>query len=217
MSTAEETQTPDITEKIREGYMDYVLEHGKRPPSVYKFAKSIDLTEAELYNHYTSFDHLEQGIWEAMFTETNDAIRSEEVWQSYSVREKMLAFYYTLAEVMKKHRSFILATMPKPRPQWTPPHLKKFKEQFQELGMELIAEGVETQEIENRPYITERYHEALWGQAMFIINFWIKDDSASFERTDAAIEKTVNLGLDLMGKGIVDSVVDFAKFIFQQR
>ncbi|MEL6538339.1 MAG: TetR family transcriptional regulator C-terminal domain-containing protein [Bacteroidota bacterium] len=216
---AEETQETkqEVAEKIRQEFITYVLEHGRKPASIYKFAKSIDLTESEFYNYYTSFEHLEQGIWEAIFTDTNEAIRSEEVWTSYSVREKLLAFFYTLVEVMKRNRSYILVSMGKPKPNWTPTQLKKFKEHFKEFAMELISEGIETQEVVNRPYLTERYHEALWGQALFLINYWVGDDSAGFERTDAAIEKAVNLGLDLLGKGIVDSVVDFAKFMFQSR
>ena len=218
MATETKTETaPDLAETIRTAFVEYVLEHGKKPPSIFKFAKSIDLQEAEFYNYYTSFDHLEEGIWSAMFEDTATAIRAEEVWKDYSVREKWLAFYYTLMEVMKKQRSYILATYDHPKPHWTPKPLRSFKEHFKGFAMELISEGVETHEVEQRPYLTERYHEALWGQALFLINFWINDTSAGFERTDAAIEKSVNLGLDLMGKGIVDSLVDFAKFMFQSR
>ena len=217
---AEETQDAqtNVADKIRDEYVIYILENGRKPASLYKFAKSIDMTEAEFYNYYTSFEHVEQGIWEVIFTETNQAIRSEEVWTSYSVREKLLAFYYTLVEVMKGRRSYLLTTMGKQmKPNWTPTAMKKFREHFKEFGMEMIGEGVETQEVVNRPYLTERYHEALWGQALFLINFCIHDDSPGFERTDAAIEKAVNLSLDLLGKGVVDSLVDFAKFMFQSR
>lgn len=103
------------------------------------------------------------------------------------------------------------------RPHWTPPHLKKFREVYKEFSMELINEGVSTNEIVNRPYLTDSYHEGLWGQLLFLLHFWMKDDSIGFEKTDAAIEKSVNLSLDLLGKGVVDSMVDFAKFMFQSK
>jgi hypothetical protein len=48
----------------------------------------------------------------------------------------------------------------------------------------------------------------------FVIGFWIKDNSQGFEKTDAAIEKAVNLSFDLLGKNIADSAFDFAKFVF---
>jgi hypothetical protein len=38
---------------------------------------------------------------------------------------------------------------------------------------------------------------------------------ANFEKTDAAIEKSVNLAFDLIGKGILDNALDFGKFLYQ--
>jgi hypothetical protein len=51
----------------------------------------------------------------------------------------------------------------------------------------------------------------------FILLFWKEDDSAGFEKTDAAVEKSVNLAFDLIGKGAVDSAIDFAKFLYQNK
>jgi hypothetical protein len=51
----------------------------------------------------------------------------------------------------------------------------------------------------------------------FVIHFWKQDDSAGFEKTDAVIEKSVNLAFDLISKGAVDSAIDFAKFMYQTK
>ena len=34
--------------------------------------------------------------------------------------------------------------------------------------------------------------------------------------TDEAIEKSVNLAFDIIGKGVLDNALDFGKFLFQQ-
>jgi hypothetical protein len=51
--------------------------------------------------------------------------------------------------------------------------------------------------------------------------FWwfyvLKDDSKDFEKTDAAIEKSVQLSFELIGKGVLDVAIDFGKFLFQNR
>jgi hypothetical protein len=49
----------------------------------------------------------------------------------------------------------------------------------------------------------------------FVIHFWLKDDSADFERTDACIEKSVQLTMDFVGRNAVDKLFDFGKFLFQ--
>ena len=51
----------------------------------------------------------------------------------------------------------------------------------------------------------------------FLLLFWRDDDSAGFEKTDAFVEKSVNLAFDLIGKGALDSAIDFAKFLYQSK
>ena len=51
----------------------------------------------------------------------------------------------------------------------------------------------------------------------FLLLFWKDDESPGFEKTDAAVEKSVNLAFDLIGKGAVDSFIDFAKFLYQSK
>ena len=78
-------------------------------------------------------------------------------------------------------------------------------------------EGKETDEVVDRPIISNNYDEGLWRQVLFVLNFWAEDDSPNFERTDVAIEKAVNLSFDLMGRSAIDSAIDFARFLYQRR
>ena len=205
-------------EKIREGYIAHVLEHGKAPASVFKFIKELKIKEEEFYDHYNSFEKIEKDIWLSLFNSTLDTIKADSVYDEYSVREKMLAFFYTYIEQLKGYRSFILQTVPKKmRPELTPYYLVDVKKGFKSWVAELLLEGEETEEIENRPLIGKRYDEALWLQFLFVIGFWVKDDTKGFEKTDAAIEKSVNLAFDLMGRGPLDAMLDFGKFLFQNR
>lgn len=204
--------------KIREGYIAHVLEYGERPASVYKFIKNIKIKEEEFYEHFNSFENIEKDIWLNVFNTTLEAVKSDSVYDEYSVREKMLAFFYTYIEQLKSYRSFILQTVPKKiRPELTPYYLIDVRKAFKDWVNELLLEGEETEEIEKRPLIGKKYDEALWLQFLFVIGFWIKDNSKAFEKTDAAIEKSVNLAFDLMGRGPLDAIVDFGKFLFQNR
>jgi hypothetical protein len=98
-----------------------------------------------------------------------------------------------------------------------PAEMKIFRERFKDFASEIILEGKETQEIANRPIISDRYDEALWLQVLFVFNYWLSDQTPGFEKTDAAIEKSVNLAFDLMGKSALDSFLDFAKFLYQTK
>lgn len=209
----------DYKEVIITAYVEHILEHGSQPVSVFKFAKSLNIKEEEFYNYFTSFEAIKSAVWEMVFEKTVRDLEAQEVYPSYTAREKLLGFFFTWIEHLKKNRSYLLSLyggkpdLRHPLPQ----EIKSFKGKFKEFVNEIILEGKETEEIANRPYISERYDEAVWLQALFIFQFWIKDTSPAFEKTDAAIEKSVNLAFDLMGKSAVDSFVDFAKFLYQSK
>ncbi|MGB3781216.1 MAG: TetR/AcrR family transcriptional regulator [Tunicatimonas sp.] len=225
----------DTSAKIKEAYLDHLLEHGEATPSVYQFAKRLKMKEATFYEHYNSFTSLERDIWRGFFDQALEQIQGDEVYREYSVREKLLAFYYTWIEVLKNNRSYVtfrvqhmgLADAGRPnmrRPigrmgsgQMNIDVLSRFKEGFLDFANELLMEGRETEEVVDRPLISSNYDEGLWRQVLFVLNFWVKDDSQNFERTDVAIEKAVNLSFDLFGRSALDSAVDFARFLYQRR
>lgn len=210
--------TVDMAEKIRKSYIDYLLEHGKEPASVYSFAKINKIKEEEFYTYYSSFTALEKDVWKGFLETTLHTVINDPTYGTYNSREKMLALYFTLIEVLKANRSYILLVWPKtPRPGQKMAYMESFKPAFKNFVNDILNEGKESGEIVTRPYISEKYDEAAWLQVLFLINFWVKDDSKAFEATDAAIEKSVNLAFDLFGQGPLDSIIDFGKFLFQHR
>jgi len=206
------------SEKLQNAYVEYVLEHGSRPASIFKFVKEQKLKEEAFYEYFNSFDTLEKELWKSWLMQTVATIQADEVYEQYSAREKLLAFYFTFIELLKQNRSFILQTVMKnSKPEFTPTYLKEFRKSFKDFVNEILLEAKETDEVQNRPYISDKYDEAIWLQFLFVMNFWMKDESKNFEKTDEAIEKAVNLSFDLMGRGPLDAMIDFGKFLFQNR
>lgn len=195
----------------QELYIQFVLENSKRPTSAYEFCKFAGQTEEAYYENYGTIDALESDIWLGFFLETKNQIQADEQYQAYSVREKLLAFDYTWIENLKPRRSFITLIMQRKNQV----AFKKFKEQFEIYAQELLAEALETGEAQNRNVINSIYPKMLWMQTLYLLHFWLKDASSNFEQTDAAIEKSVNFFFDLTGRSFIDSLVDFAKFSFQ--
>jgi Tetracyclin repressor-like, C-terminal domain len=209
-------------EKIRQAYSEFLLENGKKPESVYAFCKKFKIKEDAFYEEYSSFPQIESEIWKALFIEARASAESEEVYENYSVREKMLAFLYTWIEILKKNRSYILMSyegFEKPIYMKSNSQLADFKNSFYDFMNELLMEARETREVEQRPIpqLMQRYPDLFWAKTLFILDFWINDTSKSFEKTDTMIEKTVNTAFDLLGRSPLDSLFDLGKFIFQNR
>jgi hypothetical protein len=200
-------------ESIQKAYIDFVLTEGHQPKSVYVFAKQNEMAEEEFYNFFGSFDAVEQSIWADLTLKTLNEIRGQEIWAQYSAREKALSFFYAFFELLKSHRSFAVYSIKKQRGLGTPKVLAPSKEIFENFAEGIINTGIETAELSDRKFFSKRYKDALWMQFGFVLNFWIHDDSAGFERTDEAIEKGVNVTFDLFQRSPIDNLFEYGKFL----
>lgn len=202
---------------ITQAYIDYLLTEGKQPTSVFAFCKHLGIEETTFYEEFGSFKSLEKSIWKSFFTKTTFALASDKNYAAFSAREKVLTFYYSFTEVLKQNRSFVLLQLHDWKtPTTFPSNLKAIKKEFDPWINEILNQAKGSQEISARPYIEKQYPTLLWVHFLFILHFWIKDDSTAFERTDMAIEKSVTLAFDALAHGLFEQVLDFGKFLYQQ-
>jgi hypothetical protein len=201
-------------EQIKTGYINYVLTNDEKPKSVYSFVKKLKISEVEFYQFFSSFESIEKVIWVELTVETIDTLQQQEVWNQYSSREKILSFFYSYVEVLKKQRSFIIYTLRGSGSQLsTPKVLSGTRTIFENFAENVISDGLESGELADRKFFSKRYKNALWLQFAFILRFWVSDDSAGFEKTDEAIEKGINVTFDLFQHSPIDNLLDYGKFL----
>ncbi len=213
MATKTQKKTVTMSETIIAAYMDYVLTEQKQPASVYAFAKHINIAETAFYKEFASFKDIDVLIWKNVAEHTINTLMASKEFATYNAREKMLGFFYTMVEALNQNRSYYIYSLKEHRP--LNKNLMHFKEQVENFAKPAIQQGIAENELEERKFISDRYHDAVWVNSLFILNFWANDNSKGFEKTDAAIEKSVNLMLELMGKSALDSVLDMGKFLLQ--
>lgn len=205
-------------DKIRSAYIEFLLVQGKRPASVYKFCLDLGIREDEFYSYFGSFDSVEKHIWKEFIDKAIGRLKADPAYAGFNTREKILAFYFTLLEELKQNRSYVLYQLENSKkPELVPEYIKGFKTSFESFFEFTLNEGKGNGEVATRPILDKRYPQLFWLHMGFILLFWKEDDSAGFEKTDAAVEKSVNLAFDLIGKGAVDSAIDFAKFLYQNK
>jgi len=218
MDTNQTNKNPKASAKrIKEAWKTYLPKFGRSYATVKAFIEEMDIPQAEFYQHFSSILALEEAIWLEYFTETLETLQSDADYEVFPVGEKLLSFYYTFVTILKPDRSYITYTyFNSDNAGWvTPEYLCELYEAFKAYTQSLIKEGIQTGEIMDRYLLTDQYQGGVWLQFLFILDFWVKDGSENFNRTDAAIEKSVILGFDLMGRTFFDTLFDFAKFIFQ--
>jgi len=82
---------------------------------------------------------------------------------------------------------------------------------------QLIREGNEDKSVKILKQSETIFSEAAWLQLLFILKFWMDDNSAKFERTDIVIEKSVNTVFDLFDSTPLESLLDFGKFMWKEK
>jgi len=198
--------------ELLQKYIEYVSKEGKRPSTVSKFAFAINIKETDFYSHFSTFNQLEQFYWHNLHEELIKKITSQEVYTNYSVREKLLSYAFTLIEMLKENRSFVLLTLQK-----NCNALEKYKKEVKTYAETLTAEGTQSNEIQDRMFISAYYPDLIVQQIVAVIHFWSKDESPNFEKTDVFIEKSINFVLDALGKNWLDTGFDFIKYLFQKK
>ncbi|MBT33327.1 MAG: hypothetical protein CMO01_27000 [Thalassobius sp.] len=206
--------------KIKKNYKAHFITSNQPPASVKAFMEEIGEEEQEFFKYYKSFSELDKDLWKDVVVSTLERVKSEAVFQDYAVREKMLSFLFTLIEVLKDYHAFVTYQFKNKKNErfgLTPTFLDDFKHEFMLFANEMVNEGLDTTEIVNRPFISEKYAESLWVEVLFIISFWNRDKSENKEQTDAAIEKSSNFAFDLLGQTPLDSAFDLVKFLIQKK
>ncbi|MDO6473433.1 TetR family transcriptional regulator C-terminal domain-containing protein [Maribacter sp. 1_MG-2023] len=198
-------------------FMDYVLENEKLPKTVYKFCKVNAIKESDFYLHFGSIDAIKKGIWNTFYINTVSVIEKNKEYQDFTNREKMLTFFYTFFEVLTLNRSYILFIMDSASgPFKNMEQLKGLRKNIKEFSKGLIADGNADKNLKITKHNPQLFSEGAWLQTMFLMNFWKSDDSAAFEKTDVAIEKSVNTIFDVFDNTPLENILDFGKFLYKE-
>lgn len=205
-------------DEILSAYSEYLLDHQERPKSMHHFAKHLEISEQDIYAHFASFEAMEGHIL-AQFVENARDLTVEQASNDEAFsdqRTQMVTFYLTLVEVLKSNRSLVLLLLPKGKDQlqaWK--NLKAARKVFLEYigSLEIQIEALSF--IPSDKVKEKTLEVAAWTQFISILAFWMKDDSADFERTDIFIEKSLKLSFDISDSTIIQSIVDLGKFVTQ--
>jgi hypothetical protein len=176
-------------------YMEFVLEHNHHPKSVFSFAKENNFEEADFYKFYGSFEAIEQSVFSEFFNNTIKMLAKSEDYPNYDARNKLLSFYFTFFEMLTANRSYVVYALKGNENVIKLKSLKLLKDLKQDF----------------------KTFASSWIQLVLTMKFWLDDTSASFEKTDIFIEKSVNARFDLLDIKPLKSIIDFGKFILKEK
>jgi hypothetical protein len=176
--------------KILDTYCNNLCETGHRPVTVFAFCKELKIDESKFYEHYASFKSLESTIFESFFENTKALLEKDSNYAEADSQNKLLAYYYTFFEVLNNNRTLVTLLLSSEDKNWKMSNLlNKLKTHFQEY---IDSLDIEVGFLQNTPLSTYKdkgIRSIAWLQMIKTIDFWMKDESKGFEKTDVYIER----------------------------
>ena len=197
-------------------YVKYCLKHGQAPVNVYQLCEHLNMPESEFYSHFGSLEKVEESVLVMKWNDVANRFANDDQFAQYGITEKMLTLHFAFIENLRDIRSYLLWRLK----DWKNPMdqvkgLMALREAFQSTVKPLLDVASVQGDIPDRKVVSKLNVEALGMNLAFVMHFWLKDDSTDFERTDACIEKSVQLTMDFVGRNAVDKLFDFGKFLMQ--
>ena len=90
--------------------------------------------------------------------------------------------------------------------------LKGLRQNIKHFAADLIRENNEDKKLKSLKQSVTVFSEGAWIQTLFLLKYWMDDNSAGFENTDIAIEKSVRAIFDVFDTQPLESVLDFGNF-----
>ena len=189
---------------------------GHAPANVFQLCEHLGIAETEFYHHFGSLEKVEESVLLIRWQDVAEKFAQDDQFATFGITEKMLTLHFAFIESLRDIRSYLQWKLK----DWKNPMdqikgLMSLRQAFQDTVSPMLSAASSLGEIPDRKVISKLNVEALGMNLAFVIHFWLKDDSADFERTDACIEKSVQLTMDFVGRNAVDKLFDFGKFLFQ--
>ena len=198
-------------------YMDYVLEHETKPKSVYRFCKINTISEAEFYAIFGSLESIPKSIWNTFYENTEDLLNKNKEFDGFSNKDKLLTFLYSFFELLTLNRSYVLLALQQEKnPLKNLEQLKGLRKRIKKFVTGLIDGANEEKSLKITKHNPNLFSEGAWLQFLFLLKFWKEDDSKGFEKTDMAIEKSVNTIFDVFDNTPLENLIDFGKFLYKE-
>lgn len=202
-----------------EWYSDYLLTNGKRPENVYMFARAHKSSEASFYTFFPDFERLEQSYLPHFFDKSLELVRQIEHFSAMPAKEQLLNLYFILLENFTLNRSLVLMLLGDGAVQRYS-ILKELKRSHREFIQTLSFSGNDLFEKASekiKQWGGRSKEELLWLHFLSVIDFWRKDRSPGFEKTDIYIEKTIDTGFDLADNPLMNKFLDLGRFLWKEK
>ena len=204
-------------EVIINRYMEAIEKNGTMPQSMEEFCAENKIEEDDFYKEFDSFKSIDKTIFLLFFVQTNQLLENSSSFSNANTKEKLLSFYFTFFEVLTTNRIYVLVAFPTEIKEiGRLDILADFKKSFVQFISYIFEENISSDINSLEKIKSKTYEEGTWVQLLFFLNFWLRDTSSGFEKTDILIEKSLKVTFDIIDNTALKSMLDLGKFLFNE-
>jgi hypothetical protein len=205
-------------EKLLKDFSNYVLEHNEKPKTVHQFAKEIKIEESQFYEFFSSFESIEKQYFKIFLNKSIEVVQQTEEYENYDAKTKLLSLYFTFFENLTQNRSLVLYLLENDKSLINvSKKMKYIKQDFQNYFETLQVQPLNLKNETANKFQNEAVSNIAWTHFLSTLNFWLRDTSSSFEKTDIFIEKSVATSFDLLEITPLKNIIDFGKFLWKEK
>lgn len=193
-------------------FLDTKIGDKKSLLSFLEFSKIKEDKFKELFN---SLEDLEKEIFHHFFQSALEILENNEQYQNFDAHNQLLSFYFTFFELMGANEKLVKKLIP--GSVYISNRLDKVKPVFFQYIESLCFEKLNIPFGVAETLINKGEQNIYWLQFLSVFNFWLKDESKAFEKTDMFIEKSISLSSSVLNPQPINNLIDFTKFLFQKQ
>ncbi|MCP9290865.1 TetR family transcriptional regulator C-terminal domain-containing protein [Gracilimonas sediminicola] len=166
-------------------------------------------TASEIYALFPNKKSILQFYYPSLVIRYRAMIGEIEDFDSYTIAEKLSNFCYTLFDMMDDRRAFVEDTFEKY--EWKCTSNTEFRNEIKDLFTDFFT--TDGRIATSAGFIIgDLFYSSLRTQYLFLVKFWLEDESEDKERTFALVDKLTGFIEELVYSKIVDKGFDLAKY-----
>ncbi len=203
--------TEKINTKIEITWKAVELYQQKGKVSIPDLVDATKLSASEIYSHFPNKKSILSFFYPALIYQYWAMIEEIDGFEDYSLSEKFSNFIYTLFDMMSESPAFVDDTFDKHI--FRKGHTSEFHKEATTLFKDFLTSDGEIA-VSAGFFMKDYFYKILASQYLFLIRFWLSDESEGKERTLALSDKLTSLLQEAVYNKTLDKSFDLVKYLF---
>lgn len=202
--------------RLLEAAVDVISEKGFDKASMREIAKRAGLSDATIYNYFSTKEKLLYGYCEQVQKLVMAELKAVEDFHEYSLRDQLHLLVETELRMWLPAREFLQEVFAQTYAAPTVGFelLADSKSLLKIMVVDLIDAAIEAGEMPEQPY-QDLLPVLFWDYQTAILAYWLKDTSDEFANTTQLVDQSTDIVAQLLIGGVIGKTLDMFSFLFR--